>query len=156
MKKIFISLVTLLLSIHAMADCRSILEKRMEQLKNRNSQTNQNLGTGVVLGGILVFANAPLGITLIGASAVGSGLHEISKINNRKLKAAIDEAYVYHQTGIEGKKLQKLLRKINRKLKIDITMTELVDSVVDANESKTICQARNMNHFARKVALELE
>ena len=156
MKKSILVLITLLISFHAMADCRSILDKRMSNLKSRNSQTNQNLGTGTVLGGILLFVNVPLGVSLIGIGAAGSGLHELSKANNRKLRAAIDEAYAYHETRVEGKKLQKLLRKVNRKLKSDITMPELVDSIVDANESKLICNARNMNHFARKIKLELE
>lgn len=156
MKKIIFILLTFSLAFHAMADCRSILDKRMDDLKSHNSQTNQNLGTGVVLGGILLFANAPLGVSILGISAVGSGLHEISKANNRKLRAAIDEAYVYHETRVEGKKLQKLLKKVNRKLKSDITMPELVDSIMDANESNLICNARNMNHFARKVKVELE
>lgn len=154
MKKLIL-VFTLMLSFQSFADCRPEINRRLEVLNKRNSQTNQNLGVGVVLGGILTVAYAPVGIALLGISGVGSGLHELSKMELRKLKGAVDQAYVYSETGEEGKDLKKLLKKVKRKIDNRITMEDLVESIISSNQNESLCKARNLNQFAKTIEIEL-
>ena len=148
-------IISLFLSFQAFADCRPIIDSKLNEVEARNGQTNQNLIVGGVLGGILTVIIPPVGISIIGLSAAGSGLHEMSKGQLRKLRDAIDEAYAYNETGEEGKSLQKLLKKVKRKVDNKITMQDLVDVVISSNQNENLCQAKSLNQFAKRIEINL-
>lgn len=156
MKKIILILLAASISFQSFADCRGRIDSNMLDLKGENSQTNQNLGVGLGLGSMLVFVYAPVGITLVGIAGAGSAVHEIRKKNLKGLKQAIDEAYSFIETNQAGIKLKKLLRKVNRKIDNDITMNDLVDSIITSNENEDLCTARSLNSFAKKISVRLE
>lgn len=155
MKKLMLCL-SLVLSFQAFGDCRPQIQSQLDIIEARNGQTNQNLIVGNVLGGILAFVYAPLGLSLIGISVAGSGLHELNKGQLRKLKGAIDEAYVYNITGEEGKNLKKMLRKVKRKIDARISMQELVDAVVESNHSQELCSSRSIRQFSKRIIITLD
>lgn len=155
MKKMVL-LLSLLLSAQTFADCRLAIESRLEEVTARNGQVNQNLAVGGVLGGILTVVYAPVGVTILGISAAGSGLHELNKAQLRKLKAALDEAYAFNEGSEEGKSLKKLLRKVKRKVDSRITMQDLVNAIVDSDQSEELCGAKTLNQFAKRIHIELD
>lgn len=155
MKKIVI-LISLLFSIQAFADCRLAIESKLLEVTSRNGQTNQNLAVGGVLGGILTVVYAPVGVTILGISAAGSGLHELNKAQLRKLKTALDEAYAFNEGADEGKYLKKLLKKVKRKVDGRITMQDLVNAIVDSDQSEELCGAKTLNQFAKRIHIELD
>lgn len=156
MRKLLVFIVALSISCQSFADCRSKIEANLIDLKSENSQTNQNLGVGVGLGAILIFVSAPLAVTIVGLVGVGSSVHEIRKSNLKGLKQAIDSAYYFVETNDAGKKLKRLLSKVNRKLDQKITMDELVGSIIASNENEDMCSARSINSFAKKISVTLE
>ncbi|GEM_PF-5851372 len=156
MKKLIVLIMLMTISFQSFADCRSKIESNLVELKRENAQTNQNLLVGVGLGTIFLFSYTPVGVVIVGLVGAGSGIHEIRKSNLKGLKQAIDEAYAYSETDKAGRKLKRLLRKVNRKLKQDISMNDLVDSIIASNENEEICTARSMNSFAKKIKIELE
>src|SRR5690606_36517333 len=135
---------SILISFQSFADCRPLINSRLELLESRNTQTNQNLIVGGIVGGILGVIIFPAGATILGLSLAGSGIHELSKGQLRRLDAAINEAYIYNETGEEGKSLKKLLRKVKRKVDKRITMQDLVDSVIESNFTEEICSSHNL------------
>lgn len=156
MQKLIVLMLAVSISFQSFADCRNKIETNLVELKSENSQTNQNLGVGIGLGTILVFAYAPLGITLIGIAGAGSAVHEVRKSNLGKLKQAIDEAYSFIETNEAGNKLNKLLKKVNRKTDGVVTMNELVESIITSNENEDLCTAKSLNSFAKKISIKLE
>ena len=156
MKKLLVLIIALSISCQSFADCRSKIEENLIDLKSENSQTNQNLGVGVGLGTMLIFVSAPLGLTVVGIVGVGSGVHEIRKKNLKRLKKAIDEAYNFFETNESGERLDKLLKKVNRKLDHDISMDELVGSIIASNENEDMCNARSINSFAKKISVTID
>jgi hypothetical protein len=117
MKRIITVFLTALLSTSAFADCRSTIQRSLDKHENRNEEVNSNTVGLAVVGGIVLGAGAaPIAIVLGGLAGMGASGHYIQRSNLRGLKLAIDQAYEYYDTGIAGRKLQRLERKINRKL----------------------------------------
>jgi hypothetical protein len=156
MQKLIVLMLAVSISFQSFADCRSKIDANLVDLRGENSQTNQNLGVGIGLGTILIFAYAPLGITLVGIAGAGSAIHEVRKNNLQGLKQAIDDAYYFVETNDAGKKLKKLLNKVNRKADHEITMNELVDSIITSNENEDLCTAKSLNSFAKKISVKIE
>lgn len=156
MKKMILSLLILAFSAQAFADCRPRLQQRLDSMSREGNQVDQNMINGAVVGGFITLAAPVIGLTLVGLVSVGSAPHYIRKSNLKGLIRAVDEAYIYQETGKEGRKLKRLLRKVNRKLKSDISIAELSNSIIDSNETNSLCFARNMSDFAGSIHFLLE
>jgi hypothetical protein len=156
MNKLLLAL-SLLMSLNAMADCRPQISKRLDKVEARTSQNKANLAVGSVLGGVLTIVSAPLGITILAISTTGPVLDTMNRNQLRKLKGALDEAYAFYNESAEaGPRLKKLLRKVNRKLDTSIEMNELVNAIIESNETNNLCGSKNLNQFARRIEVELE
>ena len=156
MKHLLLVTLAALFSFNALADCREVIERSLKRMTEHDSQVKQNLAATGVLSLIIVGAGgAPIAIVLGGIVATGSGIHYVEKSNLKRLLKAVNEAYAFYETGEAGDRLLRLQRKINRKLDSNLSTEDVVHAIMAANENESLCRAKNMNQFARRIEIDL-
>lgn len=75
-------------------------------------------------------------------------------IRAKRMLGAINDSYEYEVTGEIGKKLKKMYRKVKRQLP-EVSIDQLVEGIIQANESETLCEVQGLSRYAKSISVEI-
>ncbi len=137
--------------------CRQFLERNAA---SRTIKANDHIKISkkIALGGLLsaLLITPQFGIPVMAGGIIYSTYSSIRVAGAYNVLNTIDEAYLYKMTGQTGYYLEKLQRKMNRRINIGISISDIADAVLKADREGKICSnSRGLEHFADELANSL-
>ncbi len=143
--------------------CTHFLERNVRQVQ-QSSRKFALIGKRATLASLLVaYASFPVSLgMLLGGTALS--VYEMIRLENAdNVLLAIQDAHqfsAYHEAkysdAFAGSYLKKLHRKINRKLDHQVSIIQVANALIQADEAGEVCNSRRgMVHLARELAKTL-
>lgn len=154
-------------SNQAQAYCLDKVEANIQRIKEQpKNELDQYVGTGAIVA-ILAVAYTPVASVLFGLLGQKYVTNRIQLKRLKNLKRAIDESYTYQETGVIGKYLQRLHRKINKHLRhlkkenklahiVELSLEDVAFAVIENNENEKLCSAVSIRDYSRSFKIELD